>query len=103
MKNSKLALWGLRNGAGALAYIALVVVGLMSTEKRVVRPSMMFLVPMVMLTLFVLSALIEGALVLGQPILMYSRGEKADALKLLGFTAGTMAVALVIILFVLVM
>jgi len=99
MKNSKLALLGLRNGAGALAYIALVALFFHNVERIFKNnPKDTVLAPIFLLTLFVLSALIEASLVLGQPIITYLNGQKVDAFKLLGFTAGTMAAALVVIL-----
>jgi hypothetical protein len=47
--------------------------------------------PIAMLMLFVLSATIVGALVLGRPILLYLDGEKSEALKMFGYTLSWLA------------
>ncbi len=49
------------------------------------------------LTLFVLSASVMGALVLGRPILLYLDGHKTAAVKFFGYTLGWMVVILAII------
>ena len=46
------------------------------------------LIPILMLSLFVLSASITGSLILGRPILWYLEGKKKEALLLLGYTLG---------------
>lgn len=45
-----------------------------------------FLAPATFLLLFVVSAAIEGSLILGQPIMLYLDGKKIEAMKLLSFT-----------------
>jgi len=45
-----------------------------------------FVTPVAFLLLFVLSAAIMGALVLGRPILMYLDNQKKESIKLFGFT-----------------
>lgn len=45
-----------------------------------------FLGPIAFLLLFVLSASVVGALVLGRPILLYLDGFKKEAVKLFGYT-----------------
>ena len=60
-----------------------------------------FLMPVAMLLLFVLSAAITGALVLGKPILLYLDNKKEDALKLFGWTLGWLAIIVIIVLGVL--
>jgi hypothetical protein len=57
-------------------------------------PDNKILAPMIFLLLFVLSAAISGALVLGQPILMYLEGKKKEAVKLFGLTLGWLAIIL---------
>lgn len=52
--------------------------------------------PVIFLMLFVLSAAIVGALVLGRPILLYLDGAKSEALKFFGYTLGWLFVILVI-------
>ena len=102
MKNSKLMLAGLRNGVLALIYI-ICVASIMTEVGKYgdAHPGKGTLTIVVMisgfLSLFVISALIEGAAVLGQPILMFVQGEKSDAFKLLGYTVATMGLALLAI------
>jgi hypothetical protein len=45
-----------------------------------------FLAPLSMLMLFVFSATVVGALVLGKPIILYLNGHKTEALKFFGYT-----------------
>ncbi len=53
-----------------------------------------FLMPVMMLSLFVLSATITGTLILGRPILMYWDGKKKEAMQFLGYTVAWFAVIL---------
>ena len=72
---------------GEAAYIGLVAL-LMSGAERFFgnTPDNKILAPITFLLLFVLSAAISGALVLGKPVLMYVEGKKKEALTLFGFT-----------------
>lgn len=54
-------------------------------------------IPVIMLMLFVLSATITGALVLGRPILLYWDGKKSEALKFFGLTVLWLFTILVIV------
>lgn len=61
------------------------------------------LAPVIFLLLFVMSAAIMAILIFGKPVLMYLDGQKKEALKLLFYTVGWLAVFLfTIILFVLI-
>lgn len=55
------------------------------------------LIPMVMLSLFVLSASIMGYLFLGEPIQLYLNGEKSQAVTFFMKTVGTFSVLVVIL------
>lgn len=57
-------------------------------------------VPIIMLTLFVLSATIVGALVLGRPILLCVEGRKTEALRFFGYTISWLFVGLVIVMII---
>ena len=92
MNSRQIVLAGLRNGAGAIGYIVCIVWFVTVGTRGMNEPSV--LIPMMMLTLFVLSALIEGAIVLGQPILMFVQGERQDAAKVLATTVGFMFLCL---------
>jgi len=72
---------------GEAAYIGLVAL-LMSGAERFFSntPDNKILAPITFLLLFVLSAAVSGALVLGKPVLMYMEGKKKEALALFGFT-----------------
>jgi hypothetical protein len=63
-----------------------------------------FVTPIAFLLLFVLSAAIMGALVLGRPLLMYLDNQKKEALKLFGLTLAWlfvyMMIAMVILWFI---
>lgn len=50
---------------------------------------------MTMLTLFVVSAAITGALVVGRPILLYIEGKRAEAVRFFGYTIGWLLVILI--------
>jgi hypothetical protein len=72
---------------GEVAYIGLVAL-LMSSAERFFgnAPDNKILAPITFLLLFVLSAAVSGALILGKPVLMYVEGKKKEALALFGFT-----------------
>jgi hypothetical protein len=72
---------------GEAAYIGLVAL-LMNSAQRFFgnTPDNKIIAPITFLLLFVLSAAVSGALVLGKPVLMYVEGKKKEALALFGFT-----------------
>ncbi|MGC9610716.1 MAG: hypothetical protein ABSE68_00625 [Minisyncoccia bacterium] len=95
MEKSKLVLRSFLNSLGATAYIALVAIFLSNAQNIFgAEEKKIFLIPLAMLLLFVLSASVVGALILGKPILLYLDGEKRAGVKLflhsvawlLGFT-----------------
>ena len=95
MTRNKLMSQSLLNSLGVLAYILAVSWLLLNGEKLFGRePS--FWTPVALLLLFVLSATITGALVLGQPIWLYLGGKKAEAIKLFAFTVGWLFVITII-------
>ena len=59
------------------------------------------LIPIVMLLLFVTSAAITGFLVFGRPILWYLDGRKKEALSLLAYTIGFLAIITICIAIIL--
>lgn len=95
MKNSKLISWSVINSLGAFAYI-LWVAWLMFNASSIFGQIKSFWGPAALLLLFVLSATIVGALVLGRPIYLYLDGKKADAIKLLAYTIGCLFIITVI-------
>ena len=55
-------------------------------SNRLFSPVHSFVGPLAMLMLFVLSATVVGALVLGRPALLYLNGSKKEALQFFGYT-----------------
>ncbi|MFH1255542.1 MAG: hypothetical protein V1667_03695 [bacterium] len=86
MNNKKLFSLGALHSLGVLAYVSLVVL-FMSNSQNIFGKSDNFLAGIIMLMIFILSALITSSLVLGRPILYYLDGKKTEALKMLFFTA----------------
>lgn len=56
-----------------------------------------FLMPLLMLMIFVISAAITGFLVLGKPIRLYMEGLKKEAVNLFFITLGWLAVCAIIV------
>ena len=83
MKN--LALRGLIHAVLVLAYTS-GIAWIMFNGQKIFGQVDDFTGPLMILMLFVLSATIVGALVLGKPILLYLSGSKKEALKLFTFT-----------------
>jgi len=54
------------------------------------------IVPIAMLLLFVCSAAITGFLVFGKPAMLYFDGKKREAVSLLGYTIGILALITII-------
>lgn len=50
----------------------------------------------IILTLFVISAALSGALILGKPVLMYLEGKKRESVELFAFTLGWLVLFLII-------
>jgi len=93
----KLVTFGFLSALGEGVYIFLVALVMRNANKLFgnnpgVLPIIVFLM------LFVLSAAISGALILGKPTLLYLEGKKREALELFGLTLGWMFVFLLILL-----
>jgi hypothetical protein len=97
MKISKLELQSLVHSLGVLVYVS-GVAWIMQNGERIFGHN--FWGPVVLLLLFVFSALITGLLVLGRPIYLFLNGEKTDAVKMLFYTVGWMFVIITIVLVV---
>ena len=85
MTNSKLIFWAVVDAAGVAAYVTLVAL-FMSNGERIFGGDENFIVPIVLLLLFIISALVTGSLVLGRPIYLFLGGLKREAVKLLVYT-----------------
>jgi len=60
------------------------------------------IIPIAMLLLFVCSAAITGFLVFGKPLMLYIDGKKKDAITLLSYTIGILALITILALIILV-
>ena len=84
------------NSVGTFAYIVLVVflifsMRIFSEQKDTI------LIPIAMLLLFVCSVAITGFLVFGKPVMLYMDGKKKDAVSLLVYTLGILALITIMV------
>ncbi|MFA6383507.1 MAG: hypothetical protein WCX17_03725 [Parcubacteria group bacterium] len=71
---------------GEGVYITLVALLMFGIQKLFgSKPDPVIIAPIAFLLLFVISAAISGALILGRPVMLYLDGKKKDALQLFGF------------------
>ena len=87
IKNKAILLYGLGHAVLVFAYVA-GVAWILFNGQQIFGQSHSFWGPLSFLLLFVLSASIVGALVLGRPVLLYLDGRKPEALKFFGYTIG---------------
>ena len=91
----------LYNALLASGYIVLVVTVMTSFVDKADGPERGILVPLTILSLFVLSAAVMSYIFFYQPIMLYMDGKKTEAvnlfLKTLGFFAGITIVLLVVL------
>lgn len=88
---NKIAKYSLLNALGAAAYVAIVATFMSNAEILFGDVEGPF-APMGFLMLFVLSAAVMGTLVFGRPILWYLDGKKKEAVTLLLYTLGFLAI-----------
>ncbi|HPT08605.1 MAG TPA: hypothetical protein PLE28_02840 [bacterium] len=86
MKNSKLIKWGILHSLGVLTYIALLAIFMDNASSWFGGEDKEIITPIIVLLLFVFSALVTGALVLAKPIMLYVDGHKKEGIKLLSYT-----------------
>lgn len=98
MKN-KLIIRGLAHAVLVLAYTA-GVAWIMFNGQKILGQFNNFTKPLAVLLLFVLSAAIVGALVLGKPVMLYLGGSKAEALQLFSYTLGWIFVITLVVFLV---
>lgn len=99
MPNKKLVLYGFLHALATIVYIALVVL-IMSNANHWFGPGNN-LIGIAILSLFVLSATIVGALILGRPILWYLDGKKSEGIKLFFYTLSWLLVFTIIVFVIL--
>lgn len=85
MKNSKLIFISFLDALGVAVYVAIVSF-IMQNGQRIFGKMDNFLGPIAFLLLFVLSAAITGALILGRPVILYFEGSKIEAIKFFLYT-----------------
>ena len=95
MKNKTLVPLGLLHAVMVALYVILIS-WVMTNGEQWFGKMDSFIGPALMLMLLVLSAAITAFLVFGRPVLMYLDQKKQEAVKLLGFTIGWMAVIVVL-------
>jgi len=100
MNNKEIIKYALVNSLWTILYIILIGTLLFSAERVFPQEPSAF-IPIVMLLLFVFSATVTGALILGRPILWYLDGKKQEAISLLLYTIAIFFVVILMILFVL--
>ncbi len=94
MKDKKISMGSLASAVGVAAYVA-VISYVMRNGEKVFGQVNNFLGPIAFLLMFVLSATITGALVLGRPAMLFLDGQKKEAVKLFLFSAGWLLVIIV--------
>lgn len=85
------------NAISALAYISSIVL-LINVIGTLQLPSNQIIIPIIMLSLFTLSAAIMGYLFCYQPLILYLDGKKKEAVKLFLQTVGIFALGILGIL-----
>ena len=85
MKNTKLIFWAVVNSLGIVVCASLVAFVMFNGEKFFGKADD-FTGPLMILLLFVVSAVITGSLFLGRPIYLYFEGLKKEAIKLFFYT-----------------
>lgn len=89
------------NAIGTAAYITVIALFLSNTSKLLGGEKETYIIPIAMLLLFVTSASITGALVLGRPLLWYLDGKKKEAVRLFIQTVVVLLALVVFIFFIL--
>ena len=82
---------------GEGVYITLVALLMFGIQKLFGgKPDPVIIAPLAFLLLFVISAAISGALILGKPMMFYLDGKKKEALQLFGFILAWLLLFLII-------
>lgn len=98
MNNPQLVKLGIRNALGVIVYVAGVALLLNNAQALFgTQGPDGPLAPLMMLLLFIVSALTTGSLVLWQPLKLLADGKKNEAGMLLLVTGGTLVVFLVLV------
>ena len=87
MKQQEITKWGFINALATVIYIVIVAL-IMANAEKIFGKMKDVLGPTAFLLLFVISAAITGALVLGRPVLLYLDKKRQEAIRLFGYTVG---------------
>lgn len=100
--NKRLLKYSLIHALLAYAYIICIALFFRVPEKMF-KNVPIFFGPIIMLSLFVLSAAVMAILIFGKPVLLYLDNQKKDALTMLFYTIGCLATIFILtVLFVLI-
>lgn len=95
--NKKLIQQSFLLALGEAAYIALVALLMFTVQKLFgAKPDPAIIAPIAFLLLFVISASISGALIVGKPLMLYLDGQKKEALQLFGCILAWLVLFLII-------
>jgi len=97
MKSDKLILGGLASSVGVLIYVS-AVAWLLQNGEKIFGKMQNFWGPVAFLLLFVFSAAITGALVLGRPVWLFLNNQKKEAMRLFSYTIAWLFIVTVIML-----
>ncbi|MFA5131687.1 MAG: hypothetical protein WC467_04765 [Patescibacteria group bacterium] len=103
MKDTKLIGRGILSAFGVSIYVFLISLFINNASWLFGQEDNKFLIPIVMLLLFVFSALVTGSLILAKPIMLYLEGAKKGAVKLLFYTGASLFVFLLISIVILIL
>jgi hypothetical protein len=102
MKNSKLFKLAALNSLGVLVYIFLISLIMNNGDRIFGSVDNEVFAPVMVLLLFVFSALLTGGLVLGKPIMLYIDGQKKEGVKLLFYTGACLFVLLALTMLIII-
>jgi len=97
MKTKELTIRALTSSLGTALYVFLVSLVIQNGDKLFGHVSNLF-APLIVLLLFVFSALVCSWLILGKPITLYLDGKKKESLRLLFCTGALLFIILIILL-----
>jgi len=101
MKKSKLILQGIIQAVGVFVYIFLLSAFMNKANDWFGEDDQKLIAPILVLLIFVFSALITGSLVLAKPVMLYIDGKKKDGVKLLLYTGASILVFILIVFLIL--
>jgi len=101
MKKLNLVKTSLFNTLGIIIYVGAVAL-IIHNGENIFGKMQNLLSQITFLLLFVISAAIMGILFFGKPVQLYLNEQKSEAIKLIGYTIGWLALAIVIAMIILI-